>query len=318
MKKSSSRLTSILLLGALALTTALLSGCGKGAKPADRRPDPTAGGKAPRLVFIAGDPETSWTAAHEGALRAAEEHGAVIEWHDLTANNQLAQQKHLIEKATESNASGLAIAPINPSDLVTHINNSGKNYVPAVVFAAPAHTKFKLSYIHSDERATGEMAARHIGALLKNEGEKTVHILSLPIDSPKSEAVLSFEEVINKEFPNLKTLYNEEIVKAQSGPPAAVFAANEDASKETLKTVSTKIPLIATSAGNELIAALQSARLSALIFPDRGQLAYESARVLLEFRAHKTPPLEIKIKPFLITPETINEPENQKALGISE
>lgn len=314
--KTSFRLTSSLSVGIAFLAAVFLSGCGKGAKPADRRPDPTAGGKAPRIVIIAGDPETNWTAAHQGALQAAEELGAVIEWHDLTANNQIAQQKYLIEKATESNASGLAIAPINPSDLVTHINDSGKNYVPAIVFAAPAHTKFKLSYVHSDERATGELAARHIGKLL--EGENVVHALSLPIDSPKSDTVVRFEEVIAKEFPHLKVLYNEEIVQAQSGPPAAVFATNEDASKETLKTVSPKIPLIATGARNDLIAALQKGRLSALIFPDRGKLAYESVNALLEFRDHKPPPLEIKIKPFLITPETINEPENREALGISD
>lgn len=315
-KRKNSRLRSSLFLGAAALIAALLSGCGKGAKPADRRPDPTAGGKAPRLVFIAGDPETNWVAAHRGALKAAKERGAVIEWHDLTANNQIAQQKYLIEKATESNASGLAIAPINPSDLVTHINNSGKHYVPAVVFAAPAHTKFKLSYIHSDERIAGEMAARHIGKLL--EGEKVVHVLSLPIDSPKGDTALRFEEVLKKEFPNLKVLYNEEIVKAQSGPPAAVFAANEEASKETLQTVSPRIPLIATGARNDLISALKEGRLSALIFPDREQFAYESVNALLDFRAHNPPPLEIRSKPFLITPETISEPANRAALGLSD
>ncbi len=152
---------------ALAIGISFLSGCGRGAKPEEKRADPTADGSAPEIVVIAGKPGSNWKAAKQGAEDAAKALGATIKWHELKPKDLVKQQEKIIEDAIKgTTASAILVAPVDPTELVPPINKGGKKYVPTAVFDSPAYTKFSLSYIADDAAQSEALKAKHAGAVI--------------------------------------------------------------------------------------------------------------------------------------------------------
>ncbi len=154
---------------ALSLGTIFLAGCGRGAKPEEKRADPTADGSPPEIVVIAGKPGSNWKPARQGAQDAAKALGATIKWHELKPKDLVKQQEKIIEDAIKgTTASAILIAPVDPTEMVPPINKGGKKYVPTAVFDSPAFTKFSLSYIANDDAQSQELAKKNKGAILSN------------------------------------------------------------------------------------------------------------------------------------------------------
>lgn len=150
---------------ALSIGAVFLTGCGRGAKPEEKRPDPTADGSPPKIVVIAGKPGSHWKPARQGAQDAAKVLGATIEWHELKPKELVKQQEKIIEDSIKGTASAILIAPVDPTELVPPINKGGKKYVPTAVFDSPAYTKFSLSYISNDGLQSQALKAKYPGAV---------------------------------------------------------------------------------------------------------------------------------------------------------
>lgn len=153
----------------LVLGTTLLAGCGRGAKPEEKRADPTADGSPPEIVVIAGKPGSNWKPARLGAQDAAKVLGATIKWHELKPKDLIKQQEKIIEDAIAgTTASAILVAPVDPTEMVPPINKGGKKYVPTVVFDSPAYTKFSLSYVANDDAQSEELVKKNPGAIASN------------------------------------------------------------------------------------------------------------------------------------------------------
>lgn len=224
-------------VAALALSTTLLAGCGRGAKPEEKRADPTADGSPPEIVVIAGKPGSNWKAARQGAQDAAKALGATIKWHELKPKDLVKQQEKIVEDTIKgTTASAILIAPVDPTEMVPPINKGGKKYVPTVVFDSPAYTKFSLSYVANDDAQSQDLARKNSGAIISNGNDA-------------------------------------DVLKLRSG------------------------------------------QVKALIVPDRYTMAYEGVQAIMDYRKKDPPALQKKIPPILITRETLNQPNSQRALA---
>lgn len=163
----------------LSLGACFLTGCGRGAEPEERRPDPTADGSAPKIVVIAGKPGSNWKPARQGAQDAAKALGATIEWHELKPKDLVKQQDKIMDDAITGTASAILIAPVDPTEMAPSINKGGKKYVPTAVFDSPAYTKFSLSYISNDEAENQALAKKYPGAIVSDGNPADVHKLQI-------------------------------------------------------------------------------------------------------------------------------------------
>jgi ribose transport system substrate-binding protein len=307
---------AVFVLGVLPACAILPASCGRGAKPEARRPDPTAGGKAPRIVVIAGAPDGNWKAARRGAVAAGTTFGADIEWHAPVAKKPkgatpVQQQEKWIEEATKSNASGIAVAPIDATKLVPAINKAGKNFVPALAFDAPAYTKYKLTWVKNDDRAAGVLAARHAAKIAGGAGR--VWFVPAKADSGGAQSTIGFEESLKKEFPAMQVSAVGADALLQAG---VLYAPDEETSRAVLKIISPATKLIAVGCSADLIAGLKNGKINALIVPDRYEMAYRSVQAILEYRQHNPPKTEIEIAPVLVTKDELQNSRLQRVLGI--
>lgn len=300
-----------LALGVLPACALLIAGCGLFP---ERRADPTAPGKVPRIVMIAGAPNDNWNAARHGAEAAGKAMGAKIEWHTPVADvpqNQtpLAQQSTWVKDAVKSDPAAIVLAPVDATEMVPPINKAGKKFVPILIFDAPVYTKETLTYLKNDARAAGVLAARAAAKLAGGTGR--VAVAKTAEETDERQSADSFKATLQKEFPQIQ------MGEANGSSAVGVlYAPNEATSRAALKTGSSTTKIIASGAADELVAALKSGRISALVVPDRYEMAYRSVRIVFDYYAQKPPKNEIEIAPVLVTRENLAREESRRVLGV--
>lgn len=270
-------------------------------------------GELPTITVIAGGKESYWLDAKRGSLAAGKKLGAKIVWRVPSGNDLIKSQQEIMKDATE-NSHGIALAPLESTKMLQSVGNAARAGLAVVVFDRDVFTvQNKLSYVHNDDYATGVLAARGAARIYSSGGVKAVS------SSEQPQVVLrtrSFEDTIRKEFLSMEVLDKS---KNYTGSAAWIFAPDEVTARESASSPKSDIPaslphprIIAFGADAVLVQALQQGKISALISPDYYQMAYQSVKAILDYRALKYPPREIKIAPRVIT-KTSNQTNNQRS-----
>jgi ABC-type sugar transport system substrate-binding protein len=305
------------MLGVLPAYAALLAGCNR--KPVTSPPV----SEDPSVVVIAGEPSGNWKAAQRGAMDAGKKLGVRIEWYapqtqmpgakppgNITPEQQ---QENWIVEATKKKVVGIAVAPINETDLVAAINKAGRTFVPTLVFDAPAYTQETLTFVKNNDREAGVLAAHQVKKIAGDT--KRVWVVAAKPDSGGEECAESFLAALRASVPaaQVATLSSGDAV-----PPGVLFAPDEATSRAALKKVSPATKFIASGSSADLIEGLKNGKVSALIVPDRYAMAFQSVRSLIEYRANRPAQneTEIEIEPVLVTKENLTGEKSRRVLGL--
>jgi ribose transport system substrate-binding protein len=145
-----------------------------------------------------------WEPEHAGAADVARARGLEIYWNAPMRDDDIQSQIALIEKSMKRRYAGIIVSPIETLPMRTPIRRVLAEGIPVVVVGtelgvAPGP---KLTYVLSDERAAGEMAARRIGSIL--EGKGSIAILGIdPQLTSNMERERSLEATLAREFPGI-------------------------------------------------------------------------------------------------------------------
>jgi ribose transport system substrate-binding protein len=168
----------------------------------------TAAGCRQQRPMIAVIPRTCgtalWEPEHAGAAAVARERGLQIYWNAPMRDDDIQAQIALIEKSLDRGYSGIIVSPIETLPMRTPIQRVLARGVPVVVVGTELGFPPgpKLSYVLSDERAAGAIAARRVGSLL--EGKGSIAILGInPQLMSNVERERSFETTLAREYPGI-------------------------------------------------------------------------------------------------------------------
>ena len=142
----------------LALITGLLAlACSKRAEPTEG-----AGSKPARLrlaVIPKGTTHEFWKSVHAGAVKAARELDVDLVWKGPLKEDDLKSQIDLVQSFTAQKVSGIALAPLNDKALVASVNGAVKSGSPVVIFDSALSGGNIVSFVATDNRAAGRLAA---------------------------------------------------------------------------------------------------------------------------------------------------------------
>ena len=145
-----------------------------------------------------------WEPEHTGAAHVARRKGMNVYWNAPTREDDVAGQIDLLERVVARGYARIIIAPDQTLPLRSPVRRVVSRGLPIVVVGtnlgiAPTA---KLSYVLNDDVAGGQMAARRVGKILGGRG--SIAILGI---NPQLTGVTarerSFEETLEKEFPNI-------------------------------------------------------------------------------------------------------------------
>jgi ribose transport system substrate-binding protein len=300
----------------------------------------STGGTAKKLrvaVIPKGTTHVFWKSVHAGAEKAAKELGDVeILWKGPHLENDRDEQIKVVQDFVTNKVDAICLAPLDKQALVGVVNEAVDASIPVVIFDSALQDESKIvSYVATDNRKGGELAAKQMATALGGKGN--VIILRYNAGSESTEQrEEGFLEVLAKEYPEIKVISSNqyagttqeesltkatEVLNKYKDEVNGIFAVCEPnaagvmgALKET--ELAGKVKLIAFDPSEDLIRAMESGTCHGIVLQDPITMGYESVKAAVnKIRGTATPEKRIGTGEFVATPENMKTDQMSKLLS---
>ena len=148
------------MLAGLIIAAALAGGCGRGEDD----------GRLTIAVIPKGTTHTFWQSIRAGAERAGREHDVTIIWRGPLREDDRASQISEVEGFITRGVSGIALAPLDDAALVRPVAEAQRQNIPVVIFDSGLKGDDYVSFVATDNRKGGALAAEHVVSRLNGKG----------------------------------------------------------------------------------------------------------------------------------------------------
>jgi ribose transport system substrate-binding protein len=271
-----------------------------------------------------------WEAEHAGAMTAAAKWKCGIYWNAPAREDDIENQIGLVQRVTAKHYDGLVLAPDHSLAMLTPVRRALAAGIPVVIVSSALElpSNSLLSYILSDDKMAGRMAAERIGAIL---GHGSVAVLG--VDPDVTGIVLrqrALEETLEQEFPAIRITsrgpgaFNAaEAQQATLGvlasKPAinaviALTAVSTRAVHFTLKSRNqlAEIKLVGFEQDAEMIQYVTQGEIDSIIAEDTFRMGYDAVEEIDNELQGKPVPKRSMLAPVLVTRENAGSPQVQQ------
>jgi ribose transport system substrate-binding protein len=199
----------------------------------------------------------------------------------------------VVENFISQNVSAIVLAPLDDKALVAPVEEAAGAKIPVVIIDSGLQTKTFASFVATDNREGGRIAARELGKML--DGQGNVIMLRYAVGSASTvEREEGFLEIMAKNFPAIKLISTDQHAGAtresaktisenllnKFGPQAnGIFAANESAASGMLLALrdaglAGKVKFVAFDSGETLNDGLQKGEVDGMVVQNPIRMGY--------------------------------------------
>jgi ribose transport system substrate-binding protein len=320
--KKQNILRLIILMSLVALTSGLLVACKRGEQ---KKNQPVI------AVIPKGVSHSFWLTMKSGADAAGQELGATIDWKGPASETDIAGQINIVEDAINRQVDGIVIAPSHGDSLVPIVERAQREGIPVSIFDSGISTEKYLSYVATDNRAGGALAADRMGERLNGKGK--VAILGVKKGSVSTdEREQGFADRLKEKFPEIqvvqwlygdanasKSLSTAEDILTTHPDLNGLFASNESSTVGAVRAIrqrdlGAKVVLIGFDATPDLVSNVRDSSIDSLVIQNPFKMGYEGVRTILDKLAGREPARHIDTGVSLLTRENVDTPEIQQLI----
>jgi ribose transport system substrate-binding protein len=320
-----------LLLGASSLGLSSLAACSR-SEPA---PGSSGGGGSPGkrinlAVIPKGTTHEFWKSVHAGAVKAARELDVDVTWKGPLKEDDLKSQIDLVQSFTAQRVSGIVLAPLNDKALVASVNAATGAGVPVVIFDSALSGGKPVSFVATDNRAAGGLAAARLRELSPGPGKVVVlrYQEGSASTQEREEGFLAglaarpdLQVVSSNQYGGATTesAFNaaERVLLAQNAAGSgvtAVFTPNESTTFGMLlalqkSNLAGKLRFIGFDASDKLLAAVEGGQIDALVLQNPFKMGYLSVTALVEHLRGKPVAPRTDTGAQLVDAKNLKQPE---------
>jgi ribose transport system substrate-binding protein len=310
------------ILIALALAACASSACNR---------QPASDGKMTIAVIPKGTSHVFWQSIHAGAEKAAQELGVQVIWRGPLREDDRASQISEVEGFVTRGVSGIVLAPLDDSALVTPVAEATRAKIPVVIIDSGLKSNDYVSFVATDNKQGGRLAGEGLAKMLPNGG-KIVMIRYAEGSASTTEREEGFLEAIaaHKNFivlsanqyggADVEGAYkkSESVLsryKSADGTLAVdgIFAPNESVTHGMMRVLEDnawagKVKFIGFDASDTLVKGLSEGHIDGLIVQDPVKMGYLGVKTLVSHL--KGEPVEKRIDTGvqLVTRDKMNDP----------
>jgi len=229
---------------------------------------------------------------------------------------------------------GIVLAPLDSRALVAPVEEAVSAHIPVVIIDSGLESKAPASFIATDNREGGRIAARRLGGLLGGKGR--VIMLRYAVGSASTEArEQGFLEVMRDKFPGIDLLSTdqhagatrdtarrvaENLLSRFGGEVTGIFASNESATSGMLLALRDaglaggKVAFVGFDSSETLDAALKAGDIQGLVVQNPFRMGYLGVKTVMAALGGGKVPATIDTGVGLATPENMNEPATNALL----
>lgn len=284
-----------------------------------------------------------WKAMHAGALKAQEDlvHQGISVKVSLRApvrEDDRGEQAKIVEGFTRQGVQGIILAPFDSKTLIGPVESAAAAGIPTVVIDSALDTPQIVSFIATDNRKGGALAADRIGELI--DGPGSILLLRYQEGSASTEErEQGFAQRLRQAYPQLRLIISDGFAGAtrDSAKTAGesqlarhatdlhgndlrgVFTPNESSTAGMLMALSAskkagKIVLVGFDSSDVYVDSLRSKQLHGLVVQDPFRMGELGVRTLADHLNGKTVSKRIDTGATMVTLENMDRPEIQKLL----
>jgi ribose transport system substrate-binding protein len=222
-------------------------------------------------------------------------------WKGPLREDDREQQVQVIENFTAQRVSGIVIAPLDRRALVAPVEAAVRGKIPVVVIDSGIESKAPASYISTDNREGGRIAARELGKMLGGKGN--VILLRYAVGSASTEErEEGFLEVMRRDFPNIKLIStdqhagatrdtakraSENLLNRFGRQVNGIFCCNETAGVGMMQALRDaglaggRVKLVAFDSGETLNAGLKAGDVQGLVVQNPMKMGYLGVKAIV-------------------------------------
>jgi len=285
-------------------------------------------------VIPKGTTHEFWKSIHAGAKKAelelkAEGVNVQIIWKGPLKEDDREQQIQVVENFIGQRVSGIVLAPLDRRGLVAPVETAVQGKIPVIVIDSGIESKAPASFISTDNREGGRIAARELGKMLGGKGN--VIMLRLQVGSASTEErEEGFLEVMKKDFPAIKLVstdqhagatrdtakrVSENLLNRFGRQVNGIFCCNESSGAGMLLALRDaglaggKVKFVAFDSGEMLNAGLMAGDVQGLVVQNPMKMGYLGVKSMVALlRGEKLAPV-VDTGVGFVTKANFNSPE---------
>jgi ribose transport system substrate-binding protein len=280
----------------------------------------SAGGKRVIAVIPKGVAHFFWQSVHAGADAAGRDFGVEVMWKGPAQETDYSGQINIVEDAINRRVDGIVIAP-----------SHGDALVPIVERAQREGTETYLSYVATDNRHGGVVAAERLAEKLGGKGK--VAILGVKAGSVSTdEREQGFQDTIKQKYPGIsivafqygdadraKSLDRATDILTAHADLNGMFASNESSTVGAVQAIKQKglegkVVLGGFDSSPNLIDDLKAGAIDSLVLQNPFKMGYEGVKAIVAKLNGETPQRRLDTGVMLLTKDNLDTPEMQELI----
>jgi ribose transport system substrate-binding protein len=204
--------------------------------------------------------------------------------------------------------------------------------IPVTVFDSGLDSENYMSYVATNNYEAGQFGARALGELLGGKGKAAV-VLHLPGSQSTMDRERGFDDVMAKEFPNIRIVARQFGMSDRAKAMAAaenmvtahpdldgMFASTEPSSTGAVlalkgRNLAGKVKFVAFDSNEAMIEDLRAGAYHAMVVQDPFKMGYEAVKTISDKLRGQTPPKRMDLHARVIRREDLDKPDVKALLA---
>lgn len=287
-------------------------------------------------VVPQGSTHEYWKSIHAGAVKAVrdlEREGTHVRllWKAPLREDDREQQTQVVEGFLSQKVSGIVLAPFDSRALVRPVEEAARTGIPTVVIDSALDSQAIVSFIATDNKKAGALAADRMGALLQGKGKVLLlryeegsastqarsqgFLDRLAAAYPEIKIVSSNQyagatrETAKRTSENLLTLYRNEV--------QGIYTTNESSTAGMLLALqgfqkTSVVAFIGFDSSEAFLEAMRHDQLQGLVLQDPFRMGDLGVRTMVNHLQGKPVSKQVDTGATLVTKENLETPDAQR------
>jgi ribose transport system substrate-binding protein len=322
-----------LLLAVLSVIGIVIPGCTKPGGPA------TNGKKKLTIAVIPkGTTHEFWKSIHAGSLKAARELSSTaseveVIWKGPLREDDREQQIQVVEGFSSQGVSGIVLAPLDNRALVRPVTEAKRAGVPTVIIDSALESDDIVSFVATDNRKGGMLAAERMGELLGGKG-KVLLLRYQEGSASTQDREDGFVETIKAKYPGIQLISSdqyagptrdtakrasENLLNRFADEIQGIFTPNESSTAGMLLALQDigkagKVTFLGFDTSETFTEAMRNKQLHGIVVQNPFNMGYLGVKTMVEHLQGKGVEKRIDTGVVLVTPDNMNGAEIQALL----
>ena len=289
-------------------------------------------------VIPKGTTHEFWKSIHAGSIKAARElsaQGTEVElnWKGPLREDDREQQIQVVEGFMSQGVNGIVLAPLDSRALVRPVEEAKRAGVPTVIIDSALESNEITSFVATDNRKGGMLAADRMGELLNGKGK--VLLLRYQEGSASTEdREAGFIQELKQKYPAIELISSdqyagptrdtakrasENLINRFGDQLQGIFTPNESSTAGMLLALQDvnkagKVTFVGFDASDAFIEAMRTKQLHGIVVQNPFNMGYLGVRTMVDSLLGKTVERRIDTGVTMVTLDNLNVPEIQTLL----